>query len=250
MKEAFRLADKDCSGEIDADEVADMLETIFAQSGAVKQGEIQKYVEEFMRVVDKDNSGMVSFEEFMEALENGLKLEVEVYNRRKPKAPALVKRENLLAIINEDDAGDGSESDVPKAGDVESAVHPTDSVPLTADTISSLDTKVNNSRAPISPNEGRGKSSQASSVERGRKPSSAASSSPAMRREHDVLNVEEFSISDIAARMKTAYVEWLLEDRRYEKVSMEELLLMNCLVSGAEGIAKSLTEMAEIVVAS
>ncbi|EEY62095.1 uncharacterized protein PITG_22449 [Phytophthora infestans T30-4] len=77
MKEVFRLADKDCSGEIDAAEVADMLETIFAQSGAVKQGEIHKYVEEFMRVVDKDNSGLVSFEELVEALENGLKLEVE-----------------------------------------------------------------------------------------------------------------------------------------------------------------------------
>lgn len=71
-----------------------------------------------------------------------------------------------------------------------------------------------------------------------------------MCRDHDVLNVEEFTSSDIAAQMKTAYVEWLLEERRYEKVSMEELLLLNCLVSGAEGIAKSLTEMAEIVVAS
>ncbi|KAG7377522.1 hypothetical protein PHYPSEUDO_011515 [Phytophthora pseudosyringae] len=250
MKEAFRLADKDCSGEIDADEVADMLETIFAQSGAVKQGEIQKYVEEFMRVVDKDESGMVSFEEFMEALENGLKLEVEVYTRRKPKAPALVaRRENVLAAINEDDAGDESESDV-EAG----TVHPSDSthskVLLTADAISALDAKVNTSRAAMPPHEGYRRSSQASSVDRGRKASSAASSAPAMRREHDVLNVEEFSTSDIAAQMKTAYVEWLLEDRRYEKVSMEELLLLNCLVSGAEGIAKSLTEMAEIVVAS
>ncbi|KAE9234870.1 hypothetical protein PF004_g9274 [Phytophthora fragariae] len=256
MKEAFRLADKDCSGEIDADEVAEMLETIFAQSGAVKQGEIHKYVEEFMRVVDKDRSGMVSFEEFMEALENGLKLEVEVYTRRKPKAQALlaVRRENALPCINEDGVdGDESESDGPKATEGESAaVHPTHlKAPLTSETINALDAKVNTSRAPMPSSEGYRRSSQASSVERGRKPSqsSAASSTP-MCREHDVLNVEDFSTSDIAAQMKTAYVEWLLEDRRYEKVSMEELLLLNCLVSGAEGIAKSLTEMAEIVVAS
>ncbi|KAL3672603.1 hypothetical protein V7S43_001898 [Phytophthora oleae] len=249
MKEAFRLADKDCSGEIDADEVADMLETIFAQSGAVKQGEIHKYVEEFMRVVDKDKSGMVSFEEFMEALENGLKLEVEVYTRRKPKAPVLVaRRENMLAAINEDGDGDESGSDVPKVVDVESGA--VDKAPLTADAINALDAKVSTSRAPMPSNESYRRSSQASSVDRGRKASSAASSAPAMCRQHDVLNVEDFSTNDIAAQMKTAYVEWLLEDRRYEKVSMEELLLLNCLVSGAEGIAKSLTEMAEIVVAS
>ncbi|EEY54100.1 uncharacterized protein PITG_20013 [Phytophthora infestans T30-4] len=195
MKEFFRLADKDCSGEIDAAEVADMLETIFAQSGAVKQGEIHKYVEEFMRVVDKDNSGLVSFEELVEALENGLKLEVEVYTRRKPKASALVARRKHSKL-------------------------------------SPSDAKVNNSRAAMP------------------SLSSAASSAPAMCREHDVLNVEEFSSSDIAAQMKTAYVEWLLEERRYEKVSMEELLLLKCLVCGAEGIAKNLTEMAEIVVVS
>ncbi|GMF11205.1 unnamed protein product [Phytophthora lilii] len=219
MKEAFRLADKDCSGEIDADEVADMLETIFAQSGAVKQGEIHKYVEEFMRVVDKDKSGMVSFEEFMEALENGLKLEVEVYTRRKPKAPALLaRRENALPCIDEDGVDGESESDVAKGGD-EKAVHPRGNIqlkaPLTAETIVAHEAKVNNSRAAMPSHEGYRRSSQASSIERGRKASSAASSSPAMCREHDVLNVEDFSSSDIAAQMKTAYVEWLLEDRRY-----------------------------------
>lgn len=46
-----------------------------------------------------------------------------------------------------------------------------------------------------------------------------------MCRDHDVLNVEEFTSSDIAAQMKTADVEWLLEEHRYEKVSMEELSL-------------------------
>ncbi|KAG2524183.1 hypothetical protein BBO99_00006194 [Phytophthora kernoviae] len=266
MKEAFRLADKDCSGEIDAEEVADMLETIFVQSGAVKEGEIHKYVEEFMRIVDKDNSGLVSFEEFMEALENGLKLEVEVYTRRKPTAPALVAaRRELLPCISEDAVNEESgnddlsqqieDDDEGEAG----SVHPSSSVgvsvpngtydhqklSLPSGAVTTDDSKVSTSRAAVPPNESYRRSSQASS---GRKVSSVASS--VMCREFDVLNVEDFSTSDIAAQMKTAYVEWLLEGKRYEKVSMEELLLLNCLVSGAEGIAKSLTDMAEIVVAS
>ncbi|KAI9916461.1 hypothetical protein PsorP6_016823 [Peronosclerospora sorghi] len=82
MKEAFRVADKDCSGEIDANEVAGMLERIFAHSGAVKHEDSTKYVADFMELVDKDSRGKVSFEEFMTALENGLPLQVEVYNRR------------------------------------------------------------------------------------------------------------------------------------------------------------------------
>lgn len=71
-----------------------------------------------------------------------------------------------------------------------------------------------------------------------------------IRRNHDVLNVEDFSTSDIAAQMKSAYVEWLMEGQRFKRVTMEELLLLNCLVSGAEGIARNLTLMEEIVVSS
>ncbi|RHY10378.1 hypothetical protein DYB36_009101, partial [Aphanomyces astaci] len=85
MKEAFRLADKDCSGEIDADEVKSMLEMIFAQSGAVKVDAIDSYVAEFMEIVDSDQSGKVSLEEFIDALEHGLQLQVEVFQHRSNK---------------------------------------------------------------------------------------------------------------------------------------------------------------------
>ncbi|EEY60526.1 uncharacterized protein PITG_13241 [Phytophthora infestans T30-4] len=125
-----------------------MLETIFAQSGAVKQGEIHKYVEEFMRVVNKDNSGLVSFEEFVEALENGLKLEVEVYTPCRPKASALVARpEHGLAAINanEDDAGDASENDESKVADV----NPGDKIQSKLPPLGVQEANVNNSRAAM-----------------------------------------------------------------------------------------------------
>lgn len=65
-------------------------------------------------------------------------------------------------------------------------------------------------------------------------------------RDHDAQNVEEFSIRDIAQRMKFADAEWLITDYQFEQVSMEEQFLLQCLVSGAEGVAKNLTELEEV----
>ncbi|TMW67581.1 hypothetical protein Poli38472_011201 [Pythium oligandrum] len=232
MKEAFRLADTDCSGEIDADEVAVLLENIFAQSGAVKEEEIHKYVEEFMAIVDDDNSGKVSFEEFMNALENGLKLEVEVYHRRKPKAPVLqrqptMSRTSALSRISEESGAEPplrvSIQTVPSPSKAKASAFTPKALALTP-------------KRPI--------------VQKRMSTVSAGLNSPMMRRQHDVLNVEDFSLGEIAGTMKSAYVEWLMGDRRYEKVTMEELLLLNCLVSGAEGIARNLTTIEEIVVSS
>jgi hypothetical protein len=245
MKEAFRVADKDCSGEIDAEEVAVMLETIFAQSGAVKEDEIQNYVAEFMEIVDKDESGKVSFDEFMEALDNGLKLEVEVYHRRKPKPAALGRQGSImgrgsfggpLPSIHEE--GRNARSRTSYSATSSNTAVATMELPLTISTNntprSSLDMHtpevVHRSKSML-------------------RKASTVMLSP-MRREHDVLNVEDFTISDIAQQMKAAYVEWLMENHRFEKVMMEELLLLNCLVSGAEGIARNLTAMEEIVVST
>ncbi|OQR99828.1 transmembrane protein [Thraustotheca clavata] len=187
MKEAFRLADTDCSGEIDADEVKTMLEHIFQQSGAMKVEAIDSYVQEFMELVDKDRSGKVSFEEFMEALENGLKLEVEVFQHKTRAVP--------LARISEQDV----------AVNVELLQHQNSS------------------------------------------PAKEGTMSP-MTRSHDMLNVDSFSLLDIAATMRHSYAEWLMEKKRYEKVSMEELLLLNCLISGVSGIARNLALLEEMTV--
>ncbi|KAF4323214.1 hypothetical protein BBO99_00002760 [Phytophthora kernoviae] len=236
MKEAFRVADKDCSGEIDADEVAVMLETIFAQSGAVKQEEISKYVADFMEIVDKDCSGKVSFDEFMAALEDGLKLEVEVFHRRKPKATGL---KSALSSINEDSRVGSRASCSATSSNETGMANITSSMlevstPKKAGRILSAASSTQNTPKKISGMMRR---------------SSTVMTSP-IRRNHDVLNVEDFTTSDIAAQMKSAYVEWLMEGHRFKRVTMEELLLLNCLVSGAEGIARNLTLMEEIVISS
>ncbi|KAG7391851.1 hypothetical protein PHYBOEH_006542 [Phytophthora boehmeriae] len=191
MKEAFRLADKDCSGELNADDVANMLETVFAQSGAVKKEEIGLYVQQFMALVGKPDRETVSFEEFMSALEHGLKLEVEVYRRRKPRVAIPVI--NTLQTKEEMQSGDPNELETSRCS--------------------------------------------ACSWE---------DASMLLRREYDVLNVEDFLISEVVAHMKSAYVEWLMADQRYARVSMEEQLLLNCLVSSAESIAKSLAGLEEV----
>ncbi|KDO35398.1 hypothetical protein SPRG_00248 [Saprolegnia parasitica CBS 223.65] len=200
MKEAFRLADTDCSGEIDADEVKTMLQHVFRQSGAMKIDEIDEYVADFMDIVDKDKSGKVSFEEFMEALENGLKLEVEVFQHRAPDMPTPGLHRTVLAPITEASV----------------TVDVIDVIPV-------LSPGVDNSTAPLPVEE-------------------------ALCRAHDILDVETFSLLEAAATMRRSYAAWLMENNRFENVSMEELLLLNCLISGVSGIARNLALLEEMTV--
>ncbi|RLN32629.1 hypothetical protein BBJ28_00000429 [Nothophytophthora sp. Chile5] len=257
MKEAFRLADRDCSGELSSEDVAAMLETIVAQSGSVKKEEIQQYVQDFMAVVGKADSDSVSFEQFMEALEHGLKLEVEVSHRRKSMSLALPigdklsdKVKDAVAVGRPNGAcgsateirlgslimGEGSDHKEERGSeDRQESDGDASKTPSTSQTARVL--------RPI--HAGAGNEELGTNAE-----TSEFCTSMPMRREYDVLNVEDFSITEIVAQMKTAYVEWVLEDKRYEQVSMEEQLLLNCLISGAEGIAKNLTDLEEITASS
>ncbi|CAK4098773.1 unnamed protein product [Aphanomyces euteiches] len=204
MKEAFRLADTDCSGEIDAEEVRHMLELIFAQSGAIKVDAIESYVQDFMEIVDKDKSGKVSFDEFMDAIEHGLKLEVEVFQHRS-KAIALPAPTPSVETKEKDDVV------------VQVVQAPGDAVP--------------SPQAPITQ----------------RLSSQGGGASP-ITRSHDMLNVDSFSLLEIAQTMRTTYAQWLMEKNRFERVTMEELLLLNCLISGVSGIARNLALLEEMTV--
>ncbi|KAG1687317.1 hypothetical protein DVH05_005271 [Phytophthora capsici] len=195
MKEAFRLADKDCSGELNADDVAVMIESIFSQSGAVKEEQIKQYVQEFMDVVGKPGRTTVSFEDFIYAIEHGLKLEVEVRRRQCGNLPTKLE-ENL---------------------------------PETRQTANELPLERENHGTSIFTSE---------------------NASIFIRHEYDVLNIADFTTSEVVAHMKAAYAEWLLTDNRFERTSMEEQLLLNCLVSGAASVAKSLSALEEVAMSS
>ncbi|ETV97360.1 hypothetical protein, variant [Aphanomyces invadans] len=78
MKEAFRLADKDGSGDVDIAEVKDMLGMIFAESGVTKLDGMDECVNAFMKLVDTDGNDRVTLDEFKLALERGLRLQIAV----------------------------------------------------------------------------------------------------------------------------------------------------------------------------
>ncbi|RHY40222.1 hypothetical protein DYB30_010954, partial [Aphanomyces astaci] len=214
MKEAFRVADTDCSGEIDADEVRHMLEMVFALSGAVKVDAIDSYVHDFMEIVDADKSGKVSFDEFMDALERGLKLEVEVFQHRSKKVVG-------LASIAEGGEAGGVEG-------VEGAP---------------VDNDDDHHHVVLQVGSGDVRSAPSPRTHR----VSSGGASP-LTRSHDMLNVDSFSLLEISQTMRTTYAQWLMEKNRFERVTMEELLLLNCLISGVSGIARNLALLEEMTV--
>ncbi|KAH7467343.1 uncharacterized protein KRP23_11667 [Phytophthora ramorum] len=236
MKEAFRLADKDCSGELSSDDVAALLGTVFAQSGTVKEEAVYKYVQEFMNIVGKPGCTTISFEEFMDAIEHGLKLEVEVYRKVKPRVSALlsdiVPQTVKLKIQNTKGSTETHQDAVSREylSEKTEESRPGTIIEVAAVVVSSCVSRDQEDHVTsifISEN-----------------------ASVFIRREYDILNIEDFSTSEVVAHMKGAYVEWLLTDKRYERTSMEEQLLLNCLVSGAESVAKSLSRLEEIAMSS
>ena len=78
----FTAFDRDGGGSIDIDEVTDVVEGLFKMSG--KEGdedEIEDIADDIMEIVDTNNDGEISKEEF---LENAMKREF-ILNLLKPK---------------------------------------------------------------------------------------------------------------------------------------------------------------------
>merc|ERR1719253_1861021 len=67
MRAAFRKADKDDSGELNHDEIRELLRQLGKDVHKTEK-EIETYISEFIKLADKDNSGEVSFEEYKMAI--------------------------------------------------------------------------------------------------------------------------------------------------------------------------------------
>ncbi|RHY24771.1 hypothetical protein DYB25_008137 [Aphanomyces astaci] len=233
MKEAFRLADKDCSGEIDADEVKSILEMIFAQSGAVKVDAIDSYVAEFMEIVDSDKSGKVSLEEFIDALEHGLQLQVEVFQHRS------TTKKNYTSVSK-------------TTATIEPVLAPIaeDEVPVAPPPLAILEDD-HMAGPPIVMLEVPPLPSSEDDVEPTRKLSSSSAVNDAnqLTRSHDLLlSVDSLALVEVVQDMRSQYASWMLQDHRYTRLSVEEILVLNCLVSGVSGFARNLALLEEMSV--
>ncbi|KDO31428.1 hypothetical protein SPRG_04043 [Saprolegnia parasitica CBS 223.65] len=185
MKEAFRGADTDRNGVLDCSDVKGLLLRIFEQSGAVPLDALDQYVADFMDIVDPTKSGSVSFPAFMQALENGLLLEVEM----QPKAKRL---DSIQVVVDASPLLTPSSCEVLPPMDIEII----------------------------------GGVSHA----------------------YDILDVETCSLLDATTGMRHSFAAWVLEARRFQGLPMEELLLLNSLISGVSGIATNLALLEETTV--
>ncbi|KAF4317069.1 hypothetical protein BBO99_00008256 [Phytophthora kernoviae] len=88
MKEAFRIADIHRRGVVDATELVVLLDKLMPYVGSQGIDAMDQYVDEFMQLVDKDHDGKISFNEFMQALNEGFRLELEIYDEQPQVAAA------------------------------------------------------------------------------------------------------------------------------------------------------------------
>ncbi|RHY71702.1 hypothetical protein DYB30_007567 [Aphanomyces astaci] len=208
IKEAFRVADRDGSHDMDVGEVKDMLGMIFAESGATKVTDMESCVGDFMTLVDTDGNGKVTLDEFKLALERGLKLHVQV-----PSLGAAALRR-------------------------QSSIH-TDLMVQTAPRQGGHDTTLR----------------RLSSTIKLRPPS--ANPVMTMMRPHELLAVDAVVLPDLAKTLRTQYAKWFLLEHsttpgqqppHKKSMSIEELLLLNCLISAASGFATTLARLEELTV--
>ncbi|EQC26539.1 hypothetical protein SDRG_15631 [Saprolegnia diclina VS20] len=86
MRKAFRDADADQSGELEAQEVRSVLQSVLKSYASLSDADLEDQVAAFMALADTDNSGQVSWKEFQVALaktrvmtQRTLRLEVPGY---------------------------------------------------------------------------------------------------------------------------------------------------------------------------
>ncbi|GLE07202.1 hypothetical protein PINS_up017199 [Pythium insidiosum] len=242
MKEAFRIADVHRRGEVDATELASLLEQLLPYSANRGAVHMEQYVAEFMKLVDRNGDGKISYAEFMEALNHGFRLELEIYETRRGSIAAHHQMSQESGSDMDDDA-DTVYRD--QANVIDTDAH---------DTRAALLTTASSQPAP----------SPTALISRlwppALLPSEAARSSlvhPIAKRsmparpttQQLLLNVEAFSIKEAARLMRQRYGDHLLaETTARRRVAVEDFVLMSCLVCAVDEIATQLVTLHKLEV--
>ncbi|KAE8990717.1 hypothetical protein PF011_g18235 [Phytophthora fragariae] len=261
MKEAFRIADKDRSGTVAISELGVLLEKLMPYTGDQGDVHMDQYVDEFMRLVDKNHDGLITFAEFMQALNDGFRLELEIYEN----TTQMISSNMVHQLGDQPPHGHTREAACSMdVSDDSSAVDMLESSTATCDAILTLPASTSRVLPPRStmfftpPSSSSGIGSYlfgSSGDERDVAPPSINVTKSNRRRwwaqnRTDsagvaLLNVESFSLNEAAATLKQSYGELLLrsldDDDQY--VTMEDFIVMSCLISACEDIAANLTRL-------
>lgn len=229
MKEAFRIADVHRRGEVDAAELALFLEKLLPYT-AMGNVQIEQYIGEFMQMVDKNNDGKISFAEFMKALNEGFRMELEIYETTTTSVDSTASDQSIEvrsdhagsapARLPTDTTGDASHGAGETVTPLATTVHP-------ATKRDGRAIKLRDSTSPTDP-----------SASGHRRRTSIEDSAVAL------LNVESFTIKQAAATLKRSYGEHFTHQYdRSHQVPMEDFIVMSCLISSCEQIAANLTQL-------
>ncbi|KAL4167388.1 hypothetical protein KRP22_012874 [Phytophthora ramorum] len=260
MKEAFRIADKDRSGTVDASELVVLLEKLMPYAGSQGDVHMEQYVDEFMRLVDKNHDGQITFAEFMQALNDGFRLELEVYQNTTQMIPSNANHQVCDAHDKPPPIQQGPGTSSMDISDDSSGVDLLEASDATSDAILRLPASASRIQVPrgtmffTPPSSSSGIGSYLFG-NRGEDSDQASDTSSSRRRwwAHTradsagvtLLNVESFSLNEAAATLKQSYGELLLrsldDDDQY--VTMEDFVVMSCLISACEDIALNLTRL-------
>lgn len=239
MKEAFRIADVHRRGEVDAAELALFLEKLLPYS-AIGNVQIEQYVDEFMCMVDKNHDGKISFAEFMKALNEGFRLELEIYETTAAETENRVLSGRKSVEVRPSRAASvGLQVSVPAA---KVAAHEGEVV-ISIDSAASGEPlskarSTNNEADRITLNPQFYNNAPPLSVGSRRRPSMENSAEA-------LLNVESFTVKQAAAALKNSYGEHLMlqYNEQHHVVPMEDFIVMSCLITTCEGIAANLSQL-------
>lgn len=262
MKEAFRIADVHRRGKVNASELAILLEKLLPYTAHGNVAQLDQYVEDFMQAVDQDHDGTITFEEFMKALDQGFSMELEIYEKANaqsywnlPTQADSRDRAMTTGSVSSHQRSRGlsmaaaESTKQAKASFSEARGFAIENDPLVA-TIKANDRVESQAKTDLCDFKDYVDVDVASTAEDGRSDMSDAGDSPSEESSAEaLLNVESFTIKDVAAKLKLSYGEYLLQRTRNgegdddEEISIEDFILMSCVICVAEEFAANLTKL-------